>query len=249
MRCRMSDVKALRHLVTLSPRHLVTSSLPMISTRIDTTGLRRKIAAIRRESPRALDEVDHRVADGVMADVILAAPRDTNRYVRGMAEAANAAGLGPFAVPALRPGKFAAEAKVRLEKQLQKWQTIVSRYERTNRTDKWYQRAVKTRDRAAQELAKWDPYATIIFGGKGRKLEVTVRNKVYGGTGLRLVRAGRVVYVLHNKEAHASIVEGRTRLLKVAMTRARTFGMRLGGRAYARRIAAAADAAGTVFKK
>ena len=182
----------------------------MTSATLDITGLRRKIAAIRRESPRALDEVDHRVADGVLSDVIIAAPRDTNRYVRGMAEAANAAGLGPFAVPALRPGKFAAEAKVRLEKQAAKWEAIVRRYEATNREDKWYRRAVKTRDRAREELAKWDPYATIIFGGKGRKLEVTVRNKVYGGTGLRLVRDGRVVYILHNREAHASLVAALT---------------------------------------
>lgn len=209
----------------------------MVKMKVDTRGLTRKIAAMRAASPEALEAVDRKVADTVMSEVILDSPKDTNRYVRGMAMAANDAGLGPFTVPPIKAGRFAAEAKVRLERQVRKWEWIVRQYETKGRTkDKFYKKAVKTLGRAKEELAKWNPRAIIIFGGKGRLLEVTVRDKVYGGTGVKLVLNGIVRFVMHNKEPHASIVESRSRVLKGAMAKARRFGLRLGGRAYVRRM-------------
>lgn len=214
----------------------------------DNSRMAAKVRAIRRAQPRALQEADKIIADGVVGDILIASPKDTHRYVRAMAQAANAAELGPFQVPALRPGRFAAQAKDRLESQLAFWEKWVRFYERLGgigRAAKGYARAVKTRDRAREELAKWNPFAIIIFGGKNRRLKVTVRDKVYGGTGTKVVRDGRVAFVLHNKEAHASIVEKRSHTVKAALAKARAFGFKMGGRAYTRRILAAAG--GTAF--
>lgn len=77
-----------------------------------------------------------------------------------------------------------------------------------------YQKLEQSYRRAKEEYAayvKSRGEAVVIFGGKGRTLKITTRPKVYGGFGRVYSDADKTVMVLHNKEAHASIVESRSR--------------------------------------
>jgi hypothetical protein len=205
---------------------------------VDASRLHSRLARYKANTPAAANAALTAMLAPAVAELVRSAPRDTNRYAAAWAQAANAAGLGPIGVPEIVAGHFAAKALPRLKSQAAFWQRIVERYERQGRTsDKWYRKAVRTLERANEELAKWDEAAVIIFGGKGRNLKVTVRNKVYGGTGRRILRGdGRVAYFLHNKEPHASIVEARARGLATVLAKLRTLGVRRGRAAFVREL-------------
>src|SRR5690606_18272200 len=61
-------------------------------------------------------------------------PRDTNRYVRGWAQAANAAGLGPAPVPMVRASETEERSLERLTRQLEFWARRVRALENAGRT-------------------------------------------------------------------------------------------------------------------
>lgn len=215
----------------------------MATAGLDDSGLRAKLARYRRNAPAARLEVLEHATRELVSEVVANEPRDTNRLVRGYMLAANQAGVGNFAVPAVKEGSFLKSANIqqRLESQLARWDRIVQSYERKGRRDKWYNRAVKTRDRAREELAKLDPTSIAIFGNsKKRRLDVTVRNKVYGGKGFRSHVAGRTFITIHNLEPHASIVESRNRVVRSAQSRMKAFGVKRYSRAYLRRMGVAA---------
>lgn len=184
-------------------------------------------------------------------------PYDTRRFRRAYAMAANDLGLGPFFVEAVRPSQRAFRRE-RLANQVQKWQFIVDRYERSNRTqykgvkrtgpNEGYLRARKIRDRAAKILADFDALdegargtALIIGGRKGRGVGqlASLRTRVYGGRG-RWVDAPQGVYAqVHNREPHASIVQRNTRVVSEALRAARAVSRtRRVSNAYVRRLAA-----------
>ncbi len=207
----------------------------MVQTKVDTSGLRRKLRGIGGNAERARRVALTEMLTPAMASIINESPRDTHRLVRGWMMAANGAGLGSYALPPIRPSQFQGlvGARRRLERQAQRWSAIVARYERQNRTkDKWYRQAVRTRDRAVEELAKLDDTSLVIFGGRGRRLNITVRNKVYGGRGEMLNAGGRTFVRLHNLEPHASIIEKRNRAVRAALAGLRSMGVRRYGKSY-----------------
>lgn len=122
----------------------------------------------------------------------------------------------------------------------------------------WYQDAVNkmmNAKRAAeqvrnelQKLISTPADAVIAFnfmsaGKDGRRL--TVRNLIYGGDG-RVVHdpspAGSTVVVLHNKEAHASLVEWRFKTLRLAGAGfVRELGLRRVGAEYLRDVERAVE--------
>lgn len=204
----------------------------------DNRQLRRKLGALDRNTPAASAAALKGVMGGAMDEIIRGTPVDTARLKAGYAQAANAAGLGPFPVPAIKESKNYGAAVDKLTDQLAFWQRIVDRYEREGRTDKWYRRAVRTRDQAAAQLAKLTKTSVVVglfanAGGPGRRLKTTVRDKVYGGTGEFRMVGGMPFYRIHNREFHATFVErgqkGNSRgnyVVKTALTKARAFGVR-----------------------
>lgn len=85
--------------------------------------------------------------------------------------------------------------------------------------------------------------AIVIFGGKKRNLKVTVRPIVYGGSGRLIQNRGSAVFLLHNREAHATIVESRKPLVRALVARAKSAGgVRMARAAYGRTFAYGATA-------
>lgn len=108
---------------------------------------------------------------------------------------------------------------------------------------RWQQRA----DRAREETEKFiRATGAIVIGvgvnvaggkitgsfvrGGGRKISVTVRDRVHGGRGRLFVNERRAVMLLHNLEPHAAIVERRQRVLGRAEAGVRPLVWRIGKR-------------------
>lgn len=212
-----------------------------IKLKADLSKLAAELSLLAKQGPGASREAVKVMGRDFIEECIRLSPRDTRRYVNGWIQAGNAAGVGIFPAEAIQPSRVGEKLRQFFLKQFQEWDWIVKRYEREGRQDKWYRKAVKLRDRAAEELAKYTETAIAIgvrvvdgraFSvGKGRNL-ATVRNKIYGGTG-SIVRNGRETLInLHNLEAHASIVEWSSRVKARAAARSRAFGARSVGRKY-----------------
>ena len=215
----------------------------MATCRVDRRGLQRKLRAMASASPAARESAVKVMAGEVVRRVLLSGPRDTNRYLRGWAQAGNAAGVGPFFVPPLKAASWGVTILRRLTEHERFWQRIVARYERQGRSDKWARRAQRDLEKAREQIRRFHDTAggavigfNIIGGGRAP----TVRHKIYGGAG-RVVRIGeKTVVELHNKEAHASLVEWRYGTMRSASRAFRGVGLRTGGRAYIRKMEEAA---------
>lgn len=118
---------------------------------------------------------------------------------------------------------------------------------------RWQQRA----DRAREETEKFiRATGAIVIGvgvnvvggkvtgslvrGGGRKISVTVRDRVHGGRGRVIMSDGRCVIILHNMEPHARIVEAKRSVLRTAEAGARLAGLRRLGAGYRKAIVIAA---------
>lgn len=216
----------------------------------------RRMDAVRRAMDGAAEELLRDQAREFVQFVVTAAPKDTNRYARAWAMAGNAAGLGPFPVPEVRESRFWAQNRERLLNQVNRMQDsvdfwtriIAERYDKQGRRGKWRSdavrklaRAERRLRRAREELEKFmraEGGAAILIGraGKAGNLKLTVRHKIYGGTGREFMVAGRTFIQLHNREAHARIVERRHRLVARGMALARELGVRTYGRSYIERL-------------
>lgn len=233
------------------------------STRTSTSGLDRKLAAVQAEMRGAALELVRQQAGAFVRFTQLAAPRDTNRYVRGWAQAGNAAGVvgAPFAEAELQPSKYRGRLIFRLELQvadyerlLKYWRDIIeNRYKAQGRTGKWLADAEKQRnrtqrrlERAQEELQKFqsNDYALVIFRKQNKSggLTVTTREQVKGGTGSVEWAGDRPFILLHNREPHASIVEKQHRVVARGRVYAKTLGGQLYGRSYLARLAKAGKA-------
>jgi hypothetical protein len=153
----------------------------------------------------------------LMTRIIQATPRDTNRLVRGWIEAANTAGVGPFAAPELKDSQYLDRTKRDLARQLNRlvryqqmqltsgrWQTRVDG-QGTGKPTKWYRKLVKDIERAKKQIETVDGTSIKVIN-KGRRVAITVRNKVYGGTGTLYFDGQRWLGRFTNKEPHASII-------------------------------------------
>lgn len=205
----------------------------MLTCRVDTRTLESKLKAMATATPRAAESAVRIMAREVMAEVVTAAPRDTGRFVRGWAQANNAAGLPYIPVPPLNRASRHEQILRRLQKQVSWWNFVVSACEKQGRRDKWYTKAQNKLERAKEEVRKFadtpgEAVIAINLRGSARFEGgmTTVRNKVYGGEG-SIDRVGTQVFVrLHNREPHASIVESRTHVLGQAQRRLKGAGLR-----------------------
>jgi hypothetical protein len=219
----------------------------MYRCRVNRKGLERKLRAMANASPEAGEAAVKIMTERALRKVLERAPRDTARYVRGWAQAGNAAGIGGFLVPPLQKAKWFDTILRAIRKEERKWAHIVASNQREGRSDKWTRRAERNLERAREQVARFDraPEGAVIgFNILGGKRAPTIRHTVYGGDG-RVFRVGNRTYVsLHNKEPHATLVEWRYGLMREAQRDFRGVGLRYGGKAYTKKINAAAAAAG-----
>lgn len=220
----------------------------MITCRSNPSGLAARLRALDRNRPDARKSAALAMAHEVVRVAVVIAPKDTNRYVNGFAQAANKAGAGPISAPPIRASRVHDEIVRKLRQQAAFWEFIVRDAETKGRTlyrvrgksgeTKSYRKAKQNLAKAREQLKKVDP-TSIAFGlrgSSGRSLNLTVRNKIYGGTG-EVVETPAVTFVrLHNLEAHATIVEKKFGVMKKAGAVARAMGARSVGRAYFKKV-------------
>lgn len=225
----------------------------VIKVTVDYSRFKAKLARIRERSHTQREAFVIGIAGSFTQNLVNLSPRDTHRYVRGWMMAARDVGVKVSALPALRPSKNREkiiEALVRQRNgavaEENRWLRLKEQwYEKTNRPRKGYYnkivnesgKARKRVERAEQELEKFlaNTDALAIMRGSGaalngyqrmidpKKINLTVRDKVYGGRG-RLLKGQVVTTVaLQNLEPHSRTVEkyrGVTRkaraLLRVA---------------------------------
>lgn len=219
-----------------------------VTSKTDTSKMVKSIRQMANASHAARRQAIKIIAGEVVLGVVRDSPRDTNRFVRGWIEAGNKAGVTSLAVPSLNQSSRHDQIAARLQRQLAKWQGIVQRYERQGRRDKHYNQAVRRRDAAKRELERFwatEDGAVVAFdlykwqrNYSGRKL-TTVRHNIQGGEG-QIITAGDHTFVhLHNKEPHASVVERRTGVMRIAMAKYKAVGLRRATKGYIARVAAA----------
>jgi chromosome segregation ATPase len=132
----------------------------MIRAKMDSSGFLRRVARIRRAQPDAEHAAVRALAGQVVEDIMDMAPRDTNRYARGWALAAKAAGVGSVTVPNIEPSKRNEWLVDRLDLQVAQWDA----------------RLAKAQERHAQmERTYHDRYTSI---GRYDKWERDMRQKV-----------------------------------------------------------------------
>lgn len=139
----------------------------MIKFTTSTSGLDRLIARLDKAGPRAAEMAATAVASDVVGFMLTIAPRDTNRYARGWAQAGNKAGAGPFPLPPVIKSAYADKLAARLDTQLVRYQKMLDsqqryfnywdllyqrRYVEKNRTGKWARDAQRKRDAVAKKL-------------------------------------------------------------------------------------------------
>lgn len=188
----------------------------MIKVKASNTSVLSSLRAIQggllETAVRAVRQDLHQIQQRLMPTV----PTDTNRLFNGWAEAFNRTRSGPVAMRPLKKSRF---TKARLRSLLRQWtyfdelvrrrEEELSRGVRNRRTMRRLNRLIKLRDRALEELQRYrdsDGRALTMIN-KGRNIEVTVRQKVYGGSGFYSVRNGGrgVSATLINREPHALI--------------------------------------------
>jgi hypothetical protein len=131
------------------------------------------------------------------------------------------------------------------------------RYVAKGRTDKWERDLLKKAKAAAARVEKTRGLVTIareqvdkyhagavVIWGRSVKREfskgqlATVREQAYGGDGKMMRNGWGTVVLLHNLEAHASIVEKRLRIVARATARLRAVGFKRATRAMTRALQA-----------
>lgn len=164
------------------------------------------------------------------------APKDTNRFVRSIVQAAQDVGVKGIPLPAIKASSRYQKYLVALVAQVEsnvyqrKWweRRAYAWYESKGRTrDKYYQKILsqirkyqRWEIRSREELEKAKGNEALIFldehgainrlnrSEKSRNIS-TVRVKVYGGDGRIVVLGGTVGAVLVSREPHANFVEKR----------------------------------------
>lgn len=224
----------------------------MVRATVNVKSFLRRMDRLQRQIPEVRDKaVKESVRHGTVW-IITNAPKDTRRFVRGTAMAANAAECGPVPVAQVQRSNRHDEYVQQLEEQVGRWQNMVEW--NTGRRDYLYpngapQRIKRsglyfklTREiekaehllmRAKEELGKATNNESILLIGygtgfsrqqKGRKLS-TVREKVYGGTGRFVSEKYAAWAELNILEPHAKFVERKYRLFYQAIGVTRAFGI------------------------
>lgn len=182
---------------------------------IDSRVLKRKLRQAIAASPEARKVALPLVVSRVVQRIDDAAPRDTQRYVRGWIMAGREVGVTSLPLPGVRPSKRAEEIKAALLRRAKYWDYIVRRYEAQGRRDKWERKARRKLASAVKALESFTETA-IAFNLRGGPREVSIRTKIHGGSGRVEVIGDRTYVELRNAEPHARIVERRFGVLREA---------------------------------
>jgi hypothetical protein len=129
------------------------------------------------------------------------------------------------------------------------------RYLSQGRTDKWERSLLKKKresearlekvtalvERAREQLKKYHAGAIVIWGKKTKRefslgQLATVRESTYGGDGQVIKNGFQTLVLLHNLEAHASIVEKRWRVVARSGARMRAVGFKKASKAMVQAI-------------
>ena len=198
----------------------------MIGVKVDKSRWERRYRKIlgRSAYARRVHTID--AAKLVVRRALATAPRDTQRFVRNLAQAANAAGLGPFPVATTRRTRYYEDYLRRLNSTIETWTWWDQKYQQEGRTgEPYYRKILKRRAQAELELRRFEQTqdAVVIFA-KGRNARPTVRWKQYTGRGRIHQTRTQTIVVIHNTEAHASIVEARKKVMRNAISAVKASG-------------------------
>lgn len=208
-----------------------------------------RVIANRRDARTVATRV---LVETFVRDVIKNSPVDTHRFKRAYQMAGNDLGVGPFMVDSVQKGRYDANLK-RLQNQVARYEYYKERAERAGRTmykgvkktgiDQGYVLTLQRLRRARMELAKFEqggPGSIVIGGRKSGKFGVlaTVRTKVYGGSGQWIISGDTTIARVHNKEAHASLVQRNTRVVSNALWKTGRYGTRRVQQKYVKEVAA-----------
>lgn len=217
-----------------------------MAARADTSGFSRVIHALRGVLPAAADEALKTTMTAACRDIIEQCPVNTHRMKRGFQMGANEAGLGPFSVDAVQPSRFLPSTNRTLKKQLNRlvgFQTYLASVGEQN--GKEYKKLTKDIERAKQEIEKLTSTSILIIN-KGRRIEYTVRSKIYGGTGKFEKTSGGYRVTVRNLEPHAIIRERAGALVATVLAKTEAYDGRIRARSAMLRKFRAAAGAGVV---
>jgi len=214
-----------------------------LTSKTDMRNLERKLKKMAQATPSARRGALDILVRNVMQEVSVTAHRDTNRWANGWAQASNMAGVGPIVVRPLNKASRHSQIIRTLHAQHRLWQRIVDRYEMQGRKDKWYNRAVRKRDKAVEQIRRFadtpEEAVIVINMYRNSKYEgglATIRHKIYGGTGSAIDVGDRSYTRLHNLEAHATLVEYKFRTLRAAERRVWRLGLHRASKRYIERV-------------
>jgi len=198
----------------------------MATSGVDISKFRGKVTAIRKAMPPAMVAGLTEVMDAAMVKIMDGSPRDTNRMVRGFAMAANMAKLGPYAVPTVTASKYFPQNLRDLRNQLRRLYRFRSFLVRFGaKTGSALRTIDKDIERATAALQQVDATAILVIN-KGRGVELTVRTKLYGGSGARTIEGDKLNFTIVNHEPHALIRERTARLVASALATIKASGGR-----------------------
>jgi hypothetical protein len=180
----------------------------------DLTGLRMKVGNYLENLQNARTAALTTAMDLAASEILAKTPVDTHRLKRGFVMAFNEMGLKPRPVPEITESKRKWKKQRKLVRQLLFLDFKVKTMEAVGPLDpgatKILRKYIQWRQRALEELEKFAG-DSIIAINKGRGVEITVRNKVYGGRGAVVQGDGVTRLEGVNLEAHASIRERTNR--------------------------------------
>lgn len=200
----------------------------------DISGIRRRVADLQRRGALARGTAAKVYADELLRAIDRDTPRDTNRMAAGFMQGANAAGLGPFDVPAVKASEKFPKMQRTLQRQLNKWLNLRAIYEREGRTGQPYYRKILRAVESATRQIELLTDTSILVQNRGRRVRWTVRHRVYGGTGRRIETPGGTFFQVRNLEPHAIIIDRRRKIVARALGQARLTGLRKVRRSYLR---------------
>jgi hypothetical protein len=208
-----------------------------VSVTVDYSAFRARMAAMRKRGNSAREAFLLAVGISFVQAVVKFSPRDTHRYVRGWMQAARGAGIRTDQLPAIVQSKkrdkiiealtrqvsLTRAAEGRLRATMELW------YVQANRPRRGYyhtlqrkiEKAAERSARAEEELKKFlqATGAVVMMRGSGAALNgyqrqlsgdainLTVRDKVYGGRGRLTSGSTTSGLMLHNLEPHSRVVE------------------------------------------
>lgn len=226
----------------------------VITGRLDKRRLDAALAKMEGQLPGIGGDAVALIAERAMREGLAEWPKDTNRSHNGWAEAGNQTGLGPYPILPLKPSRYLAKIARALQRRLRRAQSLLTLRERQANDrgvspDRWpsYRRAKRDVATAQEQIKRLEKSRGVVIAlnmwGSDSKQdrEVSIRHKVYGGSGAIVRRNDRQVFVWTNHEPHARFVENRRRIMATAVARVVVSASTKGGlrRLYRERLNAA----------